>query len=109
MVLTPQSIDSFFALFYGFAFAGLFATGFELLTQRRASFHLLQTGDVIAAVCVPLVVFSAPFIIIRNTIRGRRYERRNMLSVIVATFLACFWALMSGRVVLDATYFLIGS
>ena len=51
---------------------------------------------------MPLVVFSAPFIILRNTIRGRRLERRPIVFVMLATMIACVWSLMSGRLVLDA-------
>jgi len=32
----------------GFAFAGLLASAFELFTERRASFGLLQAGGVVA-------------------------------------------------------------
>lgn len=109
MSVTPQAIESIQSLFLGLAFAGLFASAFELTTQKRASFSLLQTGNWFAAMCVPLVVFAAPFIIIRNSVRGRRFERRNMRYVIAATFIACFWALMSGRVVLDFTHLIMGS
>lgn len=101
MTMTPAAFEALQSLALGFAAAGLLASGFEWLTQRRASFHLLQTGDFRAAACVPVLVFSAPFIIVRNTINGRRYEQRNIMFVMLATMIACIWSLMSGRVVLD--------
>jgi hypothetical protein len=48
---------------------------------------------------VPLLIFSAPFIIMRNTLRGRRIERRRFEFVMVATVIAGLWSLLSGTVV----------
>jgi hypothetical protein len=44
-------------------------------------------------------MFSAPFIIMRNTLRHRRLERRRAEIVMVATVIAGFWSLLSGNVV----------
>jgi len=51
---------------------------------------------------IPFLVFAAPFIIMRNTIRGRRIERRRFEFVMVATVIAGIWSLMSGTVVVMA-------
>ncbi len=48
MQLEPGAIHAFQALLVGFAFAGLVASAFELFTARRASFHLLETGGLLA-------------------------------------------------------------
>ena len=40
MRFEPAAIESLQALMLGFAFAGLMASAFELLTERRASFRL---------------------------------------------------------------------
>ncbi len=109
MQISPSALESFAALGLGFAFAGLLASSFELLTHRRASFGLLETGGPFALACVPVLVFSAPFIILRNTLRGRRFERRPMGFVFAATLIACFWSLMSGRVVLDVANLIAGA
>ncbi len=108
MRLDPAALDSFGALMLGFAFAGLLASSFELFTERRASFSLLRDGGLGAMACVPVVVFSAPFIILRNTVRGQRIERRPIVFVLLATMIACGWSLMSGRVVLDLTIRMLG-
>ena len=47
-------------------------------------------------------MFAAPFIIMRNTLRGRRIERRRAEMVMVATVIAGLWSLMSGTVVVMA-------
>jgi hypothetical protein len=109
MQFDPAAFESLEALALGFAFAGLLASTFELMTERRASFHLLQAGGVVALASVPVVVFSAPFIILRNTVRGRRFERRPFHFVMIATIIACFWSLMSGRLVLDVAQMLSGA
>jgi hypothetical protein len=41
-------------------------------------------------------VFAAPFIIMRNTMRGARIERRRFEFVMMATVIAGFWSMMSG-------------
>jgi hypothetical protein len=51
---------------------------------------------------IPFLVFAAPFIIMRNTIRGRRIERRRFEFVMIATVIAGIWSLMSGTVVVMA-------
>jgi hypothetical protein len=109
MRIDPATIETLEALALGFAFAGLVASAFELFAERRASFALLQAGGLAAVACIPLVVFCAPFIIVRNTILGRRLERRPFPSVMLATIIACLWSLMSGRLVLDAAQVLAGA
>ncbi len=101
--MSPESIQSFIALAIGFAFAGLVSTGYQCVTQRPASFSLLeQRVRALALAAVPFLVFAAPFIIMRNTIRGRIIERRRFEFVMVATVIAGIWALMSGTVVVMA-------
>jgi hypothetical protein len=109
MSLDPSAIEAFQALGLGFAFAGFLASAFELMTEQKASFHLLQGGGLTALASVPVVVFSAPFIIVRNTLRGRQIEGRPFHFVMLATIIACFWSLMSGRLVLDVAQMLAGA
>jgi hypothetical protein len=109
MRIDPTALEALQALCLGFAFAGLLASAFELFTEQRASFNLLQAGGVLALASVPVIVFSAPFIILRNTLRGRRLERRPFGFVMVATMIACGWSLLSGRLVLDLAHRLSGA
>jgi hypothetical protein len=51
---------------------------------------------------IPLLILSAPFLIMRNTLRGRWLERRRGEFVMVATVIAGLWSLMSGTVVVMA-------
>lgn len=101
--MSPESVQSFMALAIGFAFAGLMSSGYQLVTERPASFRLLEQGPRPAALAaVPFLVFAAPFIIMRNTIRGRRIEHRRFEFVMLATVIAGIWSLMSGTVVVMA-------
>jgi hypothetical protein len=95
--MSPDALNSLFSLCIGFALAGALANGYQVLVQRPAGFGLLQEGvapKTFAA--VPFLVFAAPFIIMRNTLRGARIERRRFEFVMMATVLAGFWSLMSG-------------
>jgi hypothetical protein len=99
--MSPQSVESFLTLALGFAVAGLLASAYQLVAKRPASFGLLARSPQAAALAaVPFLVFAAPFIILRNTIRGRRIERRRFEFVMLATILSGMWSLMSGTVVL---------
>jgi hypothetical protein len=109
MPIDPPAVEALQALSLGFAFAGLMASTFEVLTEQKASFHLLQGGGVAALASVPVLVFCAPFIILRNTVRGWRFERRPLHLVIAATFMAGVWGLMSGRIVLAGAQVLAGA
>jgi hypothetical protein len=99
--LEPVHLDALRALLFGFALAGMLASAFQYLTDRPASFTLLQQGGWPALLSVPLVVMTAPFIILRNTIRGRRFERRSIFFVWLATVIACLWSMAAGRFMLD--------
>ena len=97
--MSPESIQSFLAVALGFAVAGLMSTAYQALTHRPASFHLLGGGPGPATfAAVPFLAFAAPFIIMRNTLRGRRIERRRMEFVMLATITASFWSMMSGTI-----------
>ena len=95
--MSPDALNSLFALCIGFAFAGALTSGYQAMAARPAGFGLLGEGvapKTFAA--VPFLVFAAPFIIMRNTLRGAKIERRRFEFVMIATVLAGFWSLMSG-------------
>jgi hypothetical protein len=101
--MSPEHFQSFLSLSVGFAIAGMLASGYQALTARPASFRLMAGGPGVRTfAAVPFLVFAAPFIIMRNTIRGRRIGGRRMEFVMLATVLAGFWSLMSGSAVLMA-------
>jgi hypothetical protein len=98
--MSPDTLNSLLSLCLGFALAGALSSGYQALLQRPAGFGLLQEGAAPKTfAAVPFLVFAAPFIIMRNTLRGRRIERRRFEFVMMATVLAGFWSLMSGTFV----------
>src|SRR5437763_15353478 len=95
--MAPEALNSLFSLCIGFAFAGALASGYQAFAARPAGFGLLQQGAAPKAfAAVPFLVFAAPFIIMRNTLRGAKVERRRFEFVMIATIIAGFWSLMSG-------------
>ncbi len=101
--VSPDVIESLFAVAIGFAVAGLCASGYRLILMHLPSFRLLEVGPMPARVAaIPLLIFSAPYLIMRNTLRGRRIERRPAEFVMIATVIAGLWSLMSGTVVVMA-------
>ena len=95
--MSPDALNSLFSLCIGFALAGALANGYQLMLRRPPGFGLLQEGAAPKAfAAVPFLVFAAPFIIMRNTLRGARIERRRFQFVMMATILSGFWSLMSG-------------
>ncbi|HZQ14818.1 MAG TPA: hypothetical protein VFB31_18580 [Pseudolabrys sp.] len=98
--MPPESVEMLLALALGFAVAGMCCSGYQLVTDRLPSFGLLSAGPSAAAVAaVPLLMLSAPFLIMRNTLIARRQEGRRFEFVFLATLIAGFWSLMSGLVV----------
>jgi uncharacterized protein DUF6949 len=98
--MSPEQFQSLLALALGFAFAGLLANGYQCVTERPASFRLISRASRLdALMALPFVIFAAPFIIMRNTMRARRLVGRRFEFVMLATILAGFWSLMSGTLV----------
>jgi hypothetical protein len=101
--MIPDQIETLYALALGFSFAAMLGTGYQVATRRPASFRQLQRGPQprrIAA--VPFLVFTAPFIIMRNTIRARRLVGYRFRMVMSATIIAGLWSLMSGSAMILA-------
>ena len=97
--MTPESLQMLFALALGFAVAGMCSSAYRLATSRLPSFSQLTAGpSPTAFAAIPLLVLSAPFLIMRNTILGSRQEGRRFEFVFLATLIAGFWSLMSGLV-----------
>jgi len=95
--MSPETLELFLSLALGFAVAGLMSAAYQAIAARPPSFRLLNAEARPAALAaVPFLVFAAPFIIMRNTVRGRRLEGRRFEFVMLATVLAGTWSMMSG-------------
>lgn len=96
-------VNSLFAIAIGFAVAGMCASSYRLYGEHFPSFRLLEVGPMAARfAAVPLLIFSAPFLIMRNMLRGRQADHRPAEIVMLATVIASLWSLMSGSVVVMA-------
>jgi hypothetical protein len=99
-LIWSDSARSLLDLAIGFAVAGMLCSGYQALTLQPASFNLLHEPERNRALAaVPFLIFAAPFLIVRNTIRGRRIEGRNFGFATMAALVAGFWSLMSGTMV----------
>ena len=98
MHLDPSALEAVQTLALGFAFAGCLASTFELVTAHAAGIRLLQRGGLRALACVPILVFSAPFLIVRHTVRE---GRRSFPAAMLAGIAAGLCSLASGRLLLD--------
>jgi hypothetical protein len=94
--MSDHQIDSFLALGLGFAFAGLVAAIYRAMRDRPPSFQLLFADGPAGLAAVPLLAAAGPAIIMRNTLRGRKYERRPVHLVALATIIASFWSILIG-------------
>ncbi len=100
--MSPESVQNMLALALGFAVAGLCSSAYQLFTSRLPTFGLLSAGPSASTfAAVPLLMLTAPFLIMRNTLLGRRQEGRRFEFVFLATLIAGFWSLMSGLVLVS--------
>ena len=96
--MSPQSVQMLLSLALGFAVAGLCTSTYQLATDNLPSFSLLTRGPRPATfAALALLLLSAPFLIMRNTLAGAPTEGRFQF-VFLATIVAGFWSLMSGMV-----------
>jgi hypothetical protein len=96
------SFQSLVLLALGFAFGGLVANGYQIVTRKPPSFDdLAHRAKTKALASLPFLIFAAPFIIIRNIVRDEGAER-NFGFVTIATVIAGFWSLMCGTAVVMA-------
>ncbi|MBX3520778.1 MAG: hypothetical protein KF835_12270 [Xanthobacteraceae bacterium] len=106
--MTQEALQSLYALAFGFCFAGLLCSGYQVFAERPASFRLLNATRLRALSAIPFLMFAAPFIILRNTVRGRLHEDRNIGFVALATIIAGLWSLFAGTAAVEALRFAAG-
>jgi len=89
----------------GFVFAAVLATGYQLLANRPARFEMVQdvgeSSPVGALMRVFLVIWAAPYIIMRNAVRARLIERRPLGWLFASLFIAGVWSVCAGILVLN--------
>ena len=108
MWIGQPTIDVLQALGIGFAFSGLLASAFELVTDRPAGLDVLRRGGLPALFSVPVLVFAAPLLILRG-VSFRPTVRGTAASVVLGGIAASVWSLMAGRVLLDLAQVVTGA
>ena len=101
--MTLESFQNLVSVALGFAVAGSFTSGYQLATNKLPTFSVLSKGASVATLAaVPVLVFAAPFLIMRNTILGAIQDGRQFKFVFFATLIAGFCSQMSGTAVVTA-------
>lgn len=81
----------------GFSVAGMLATGYEIVVRQRLGLGPLISGpSILAFATVILLVFAAPFVMLRHAIVAALTRQTGIEFVMVTTAVALFWSLMSG-------------
>lgn len=88
------------AFVLGFSFAGLICNSFEFLTGRPANFGLMFARGKALLLCLPLLLFSAPYILARNVFRAAGVYGLGRNALIGALVTSVLWSIMCGRVVM---------
>jgi hypothetical protein len=89
----------------GFVVAALLATGYQLVANRPARFEMVRDvaeASLFGAVGrALLVIWAAPYIIMRNAVRGRLVERRPLGWLVASFLIAGIWSVCAGIIVLS--------
>ncbi len=94
--MSQSQADAFLAIALGFAFAGLIAAVYRAWRHEPVQFELLLLGGGASVAAIPLLAAAGPAVIMRNTLRGRKYERRKVHFIAIATALASLWSMAIG-------------
>ena len=98
--MSNDMIVALFAIAIGFVLAGLLSSLYQLVTAKPVRFDL-PTGSIIIGILQTfLIMFAGPAILMRNAIRGRRIEHRNVGWLVASTAIAGAWSLCSGVMLL---------
>lgn len=85
----------------GFICAGFFNSIYQVLTNKIMSFDLSQETGAIMLVSILTLIFTGPFILVRNSLRGFFIEKRHAGWVAASTAISIFWSFVSGMFLLN--------
>ncbi|MEZ5841093.1 MAG: hypothetical protein R3D02_11955 [Hyphomicrobiales bacterium] len=90
-----------YAATVGFVSAGIIGSFYQLLTAEAPQFRVSDKSFLSGFGSVMLCCFSAPFIIMRNAIRGRRIERRPLGWLVASVAISLMWSACTGIILLE--------
>lgn len=85
----------------GFVAAGLLGSFYQAVTEQPPQFRVSYDSALRAMSSTLFSVFAAPYIVMRNAIRGRRIERRPIGWLLASALIAALWSTFSGIVVIE--------
>ena len=85
----------------GFVCSAVLGSFWQLFKAEPVGFSVEYSSLFAGFSGVLFCVFAGPFIIVRNSIRGRRIEGRPMGWVVAASGLASLWSFCTGLVILQ--------
>jgi hypothetical protein len=91
----------FFGTAAGFTVAGLFATGYRLITGETLSFALSGNDASIAFLGILLRMVAAPVLLVRFTMNEIEEGAVRPGLCLAAMTLACVWGFLSGVIVIE--------
>jgi len=89
-----------FSIALGFVLAGLLSSLYQLVTSKPARFEMKAETIYTGIAQTFLIMFAGPAILMRNAIRGRMIEHRNVGWLVASTAIAGAWSLCSGVMLL---------
>jgi hypothetical protein len=94
--MRAELLATCFSIALGFVLAGLLSSLYQLLTSKPARFEMRAETILLGIAQTFLIMFAGPAILMRNAIRGRRIEHRNLGWLFASTAIASAWSLCSG-------------
>ena len=85
----------------GFVFSAVLGSFWQLFKSEPVGFSVTYSSWIAGFSGVIFCVFAGPFIIIRNSIRGRKIEGRPVGWIVAASGIASLWSFCTGLVIIQ--------
>ena len=85
----------------GFVCSAVLGSFWQIFRSEPVGFAVTYTTWVAGFMGVFFCVFAGPFIIVRNSIRGRKIEGRPLGWVVAASGIASLWSFCTGLVIIQ--------
>lgn len=84
----------------GFVCSGVLSSFWQLFKSEPVGFSIEYNSWTAGFMGVLFCIFAGPFIIVRNSVRGRKIEGRPIGWIIAASGIASLWSFCTGLVIL---------
>ncbi|MEO1066299.1 MAG: hypothetical protein AAFW47_02845 [Pseudomonadota bacterium] len=100
---------SVYLIMTGFVCSGVLSSYYQWMRSEPAGFAVNYETWLSGFGGVLFCAFAGPFIIMRNTLRGRRIEGRPVGWVVAASAIATIWSFCSGLIIVHFVLTITGS